>query len=1562
MSGLFDRQFTSRFAPTEIREHVWSLLTNAARVNGVGSSINPLDLAYNTGYLEDWKTFVSEKWPAIHRWMRQDGHSRSHRFALAACLSTMAFSDTGDVHTLQALAICADVPLRSHAEFCDVEAFFPQRGKDCTKSDLRKILNKHLLPFHSSPEYRLERKRKESNNKFDERRHSAFQQRQKAAVAAILNQLQTQWRRKSPITPTTSASVGATTYVNVDRAMTEVRLSFASWYNNGVLSQYLESVDRDISARSRVAFHFPHISVVEGSICPSNLGFVAEHDMFLGEAPDVGSITEPPELLLPQQRPAGEASGPCTNFRLQSLIESVEAHGSASEYERKYVEDLRQSLGALKKLAVKTQDIKLDCPSQDVLTRYLARCRTRATAIFEVVTQGLTFNIRTAALAVAGQYPRSSPTLLLQQLSRQRWKGLSDAWRVLIVEYGLALTSVQRARRLIEMAASHEDLSRELENDGHSNWDPLCHPESLLLEIESGLMIREVQEEIAAWMRTPPQGRNSTMQLHMGEGKTSMIVPMSATALADGTRLVRVVVAKPQSKQMAQMLTAKLGGLVDRRVYHMPISRDLRFDESAARSVAAMVDECRSEGGVLIAQPEHLLSLQLMACEAHMSGKTDVFTVLMSVLTLFDQHARDIVDESDENFNVRLELIYTMGMQRMIEYSPGRWILFQRALEIVKDVVHTVESTVPRAISVRHHVARGFPRIRILRAEAGRLLVELVADRICERNIGGLPIGTQAPALRRDIREYILRAEPSDAVVRAVEGSNFWTESTKPLILLLRGLLGLGLLTFVLAQKRWRVNYGLATRSPPTRLAVPYRALDCPSPRSEFSHPDVVIILTLLSYYYDGLGDDDLFAAFEHLMNSDAAELEYRAWVRDASDLPPGLRQLQSVNLKDKQCCIARLFPALRHAKSVVDYFLAHHVFPKEMREFPSKLSASGWDIGKETGQALTGFSGTCDSRHLLPLDVHHVDLETQQHTNAMVLEHLLRPDNGIHRMLGPSELGDVSDAEHVISIAGTVQPPVQVILDVGAQILEMSNCTFATTWLRSCGDDTKEAVVFIDEHDEICVVDRSERVDPLCTSPFVGRMNACLVFLDEAHTRGIDLRLPQTYRALVTLGPHLTKDRLVQACMRMRKLGRGQTVVFCVPEEVQDEIQEQNGGRGEQAVQLADILRWSISGTHTDIRNNIPLWAMQGSRFVRQAEIWQDALVQRGCIESARLLEDEAQTIEQRYRPHAERATVPNRLDFNHPMQRRIAAHYQQFDGLHLSCSTLHEEQERELSPEAEQERQVQRPPTATPATHHLHDDVVNFALKGTLLPHSVAYMPAFDALKDTSMARSFEVTQFEGDRDLLVTADFVRTIQRTTADGDTDLFQRPVRWVLTRLAAVGSEVDCMMVVSPYEANRLYHRMRDAKKTTLHLYKPWCNATFETIDRLNLHTVPYRNIPLSIPTSLAVQLCLFAGQLYLSSYDDYLAVCGYLGLWTRDLTEDMEVAGWEIAPDRFIRRDGNGRAGGRSDMRQSPVRFLHDLMSMRRNGESISRTHMGLLLDGHALLLEDFGDAARPT
>ena len=62
-------------------------------------------------------------------------------------------------------------------------------------------------------------------------------------------------------------------------------------------------------------------------------------------------------------------------------------------------------------------------------------------------------------------------------------------------------------------------------------------------------------------------------------------------------------------------------------------------------------------------------------------------------------------------------------------------------------------------------------------------------------------------------------------------------------------------------------------------LAVPYRAKDIPAQRAEFGHPDIVIILTCLSYYYGGLEEKQLKQSFEILLKQDKPSVDYDLWV-----------------------------------------------------------------------------------------------------------------------------------------------------------------------------------------------------------------------------------------------------------------------------------------------------------------------------------------------------------------------------------------------------------------------------------------------------------------------------------------------------------------------------------------------------------------------------------------------------------------------------------------------------------------------------------------------------------
>ncbi|GJC89543.1 hypothetical protein ColLi_12381 [Colletotrichum liriopes] len=576
--------------------------------------------------------------------------------------------------------------------------------------------------------------------------------------------------------------------------------------------------------------------------------------------------------------------------------------------------------------------------------------------------------------------------------------------------------------------------------------------------------------------------------------------------------------------------------------------------------------------------------------------------------------------------------------------------------------------------------------------------------------------------------------------------------------------------------------------------------------------------------------------------------MEYCVWVADSDDLPHKFHQLLSINLEDRLQCIEEVFPYLKYAKAVVDYFLEHIVFPKELKEFPHKLSASGWDLGEEKPQPTTGFSGTNDSRAFLPLTVSQLDDREQQPTNALVLEYLLQDENSVVLMRKPKTALQ-SDAEALLETVVQLKPPVRVILDVGAQILELDNLEVAKRWLQKTGDnEDTQAVIFCDENDQIY------------------------------------LKLPPTYRAAVTLGANLTKDRLVQACMRMRKLGKGQSVIFCVPEEIQQKIIPRLGNQN-PSITVVDILEWAIAETFVDLRRGIRLWANQGQRHKRQQTLWAEARV-NGSTQlddhADKFLEEEAQTLDTRYRPDHH----PTSNFASQPGVDAITDRLLQFGGLDPDSATFREEQERELSPEVEQERQIQRPPPADPAVHYLHSDIRRSVSQGVLSAGSKAYMPAFIALADTSAAQHFDVKGIP--QGLLVTADFVRTIVPFRNGYISDLFQRSVQWILTSASETGG-IQVAIIISPYEAHEL------------------------------------------LP------------ELYVKSLGEYADICEFLSLTQGFNDAESDASNQTSCRDIEVANE-------------ALVQFMRVFMTkIRRNCESIDKTHVGRILDHRLLGPDDF-------
>ncbi|KAF5635112.1 uncharacterized protein FTJAE_6495 [Fusarium tjaetaba] len=1528
----------SRPVSGSLGHRLFSLMSGDERVHT--KEILPKNrIDYDSSWLEGPESYLSSVWFQLH-----NSYMKSvtwfDKFELMMWMATMSYSSGYDPQVGQALLLLTQLRTMDNCKLIGASTYNLTAGCQLRDEDLRAAIAPHVVSYANSPDATSARRFDERGKEFGQRRREDYRKRSAKAIETFVKHLKQQWPSEDPKEPA-DPHMELASYINMGPAMESALGKWKQWLKNLRLRKHLDAVASCMREGApigciQVSPTLPRTLIP--TIRPVSR-FVATSDLF--SSCGVLHHTTPPalgRLLVKSERDR-------QSHRLSGIIDNLDSKAKL-DYERRYLRELKDSLSSLHghvESELKEQQLR---KLPGLLQDHLGRCGSHLTKLQETLLSSLSTpstlpHAMYTVLEEAGFLPRISPTQLLQQLRPAQWKTLSAGWKESLIHYGIAITSLQRAKRLIRFQSSHVDFIRELENGGHQSWCPFDHPEWLLLECESEIMIRDVQQQIAGQMINPPENQNSVMQLNMGEGKSTVIVPIVATALGDGTKLVRVIIAKPQAKQMHQMLISKLSGLLDRPVYLLPFSRDTKMNVQTADAIQCLMKRCMKEGGVLMVQPEHLLSFQLMEVESRISGDMQVAEAMSQTRNFFDRSSRDIVDESDENFSVKFELIYTLGQQRPIEHSPDRWIVIQEVMGLMAKFGPEVKSKYPHSIEFDARQIGRYPRLRILRPDAESEIFRFVTETVCDTGMAGFSIARQPKRIRDAIQRYISQPEPTAADIKAVETSSLWTDMTSRNIFLLRGLFAGGILSFALGSKRWRVNYGVDhNREKMTKLAVPFRAKDSPTPRSEFSQADVVIMLTCLSYYYSGLDDEALFAAFELLSRSDNATQEYQDWVKTAPSLPQAFRSLEGVNLRDRVQCTTEIFPHIRYSKAAVDYYLCHLVFAKESKEFPHKLSASGWDLGKKKDNPTTGFSGTNDSRYVLPLGVKQLDLSEQKHTNALVLEYLLQPENGISLMPQQAK-GTILDSSLLLQMVFRMSPNTRVILDVGAQIVDLTNQEFAKQWLACYQDhDSTQAVVFFNDNDEIVVIYRSGKIEDFQTSPFSQQLDLCLVFLDEAHTRGTDLKLPVNYRAVVTLGAGLTKDRLVQACMRMRKLGKGQTVEFCIPWEIEQKIAhlKGKGASGREAISVSDVLFWAITETCLDLKRAMPLWLAQGVRFSKQEVIW--SRLSDKDTKPDEFLEDEGQSLRERYLPQkglSDLSSLTQGLDDS--VAEVFKSRCDEFGLGRLRTRSLQEEQERELAPETQHERQIEKLPALKPDTHSVNRLLQEWIVEGSFPESSTAFRtimkPAFQSLSKTSAAIHFDVKEFP--ETVWVTMDFAHTVKGVfSGNSYSDSYQRPVQWVLSGKNEEG--VSRMVVIGPFEAQHFLPLIEDSEHVTLHLYAPRVNLSFRPLDDLQLYSVGKKVVE-GIPRDIITFLNLFAGQLYLSSYEDYKLVCDLLGL------------AWDAADDGA----GGGR-GSRCGFTKSPATFLKELLEkVRQDCGTIDKTDMGKVIEGVRLVESDF-------
>ena len=1086
-------------------------LIGALRAMHTLSKPEDLEISYSNNWLNP---SLSESWLSLYDTCRE--FDSKDRYRLMMLLCTLTYSNEVDMQLIWTLLAFATIRDFRHMPLPDSGAYALSRGTKPILADIERVLRDAAVPFLESAESRLQQRDEETYADACARRNREYHTALKGEISRLGAALIVQGPCASPRFPSDMSF----RLLIMAQAKRDVLELFREWERNRLFEVHTSHVQGALSQYRSGIIIVPVYNFERCNATPTPMPMpITLGDLLSRDVPDLPNPCGSLEVEMRERANIPDGG------RLQSLVLGLRKKSAG--WEHTYACDLQRSLEALHgQPGVSTARIPTMTHN---LIRHRAICHSYMMEVFWSIRHCLE-DVGTdraqSLVRLSGLYPRITPTSLLKLLLTLN---SSDPWKRVIVRFGVAITMLQRAERLHAWALSKNeaDFSREFENPGHCDWDPMEQPKSLLMEIDNDLLIRRVQTQIMSEMMRTSSDGNIVLQLNMGEGKSSVIVPIVTAELANGKKLVRVVVLKPLSTQMFRLLVQKLGRLVNRRIYYMPFSRDVRMDESTAQRIHALYEECMNDGGILVTQPEHLLSFKLMGLD-QLSGNARVAYSLLDTQRWLESHARDVLDESDEILHVRYQLVYTLGEQRPIDHHPDRWTTVQHLFEIIENQINRISERFPGGVEFEKRDGEqpgSYPTIRILRTQSGNALLDAIT---ADTRDGRLGINFRF--FPPNIAELALRfiRDPSMEEPGRAEFMRYIQEEGTCLktLLLLRGLISRGIILSAIQDKRWRVDYGLDPRR--SMLAVPYRAKDCPAVRAEFSHPDVTIALTCLSYYYGGLTDEQLEACFKALFKLDNPIMIYEGWLERCGPVEERFKTLQGVNLKD-QTQRQDIFKLLRRNKRVADFYLSTFVFPMEAKEFPLKLSASGWDIAEKRAYPTTGFSGTNDNRYLLPLSITQRDLPELLSTNAVVLENLLRPENNHYHCAEKD--GSRLNVDRLLDLIVAQHPPIQAVLDVGAQVLELDNRSVAEHWLAKVPSSSADvqAAVFFNADDELVVLGRDGTSELLMTSSFAGRLDQCLVYLDEAHTRGTDLKLPTKARAAVTLGPKLTKDRLVQ-------------------------------------------------------------------------------------------------------------------------------------------------------------------------------------------------------------------------------------------------------------------------------------------------------------------------------------------------------------------------------------------------------------------------------------------------
>lgn len=770
-------------------------------------------------------------------------------------------------------------------------------------------------------------------------------------------------------------------------------------------------------------------------------------------------------------------------------------------------------------------------------------------------------------------YLKRNPALTVEEvveIRQETTQYLLDATWNQQIDRVIRLTKHQSKQTGLNQKLTVQKLAREFVAK-RGSFDPIAQPELLVFEYRNNLLIRESQLEkhrilVEKCGSGEKKVKDAVVQMIMGGGKSTVLMPLYAFAAADGKSLPIMVVLSSLLDVTSKYLQTVMGDRFGRKIKTIVFNRDSDFSVKSLRYFRKTLQRMIQTKQLWLTTGESIQCLELKWFEilsVYANGDYDPkeagiakeqLLLLQDIRRMIRERGDLFIDEGHVTLNPRKELNFTIGQSN--DFNPHCSELLLRFASVL-----TSDPEVSDLLRLRENLqAQGIDRC---------------LDRLKEILIDDLFTYLRIPEQSQDECRAYLKNETREVpewIQQLPDVKDLPKEEVPIKELLAVAKEEISSLLELTLRKTCDKDYGRSNRND-VALAIPFLAANTPNERARFGLSLEVANYTDFTYLQRKVKkeqiEDLVERQRENALKESAVEgteiLKTKAAIEFKEVFGEEFGNLFTVSPGSYE----RLAEMLFENKEQLLLFLKTYILPqiqihtKKLRSNPTNLISQA-----RSSQVVTGTPWNYESYHpsinQLSETGGRVFLETE--TDAKTV-HLLK-----QKCEKRTHLMDFASSENVQTIMDRLcsrfmnvkESKHRALIDAGALFKGASNLQIAEMLLEKIKNPEIRGVIFFDrnaeDEDELMVLQKLGE-GPATVTPYKKSLlqpHELFTFYDHNHTTGADIPQAPWAEAITTVGEMFLAN-LLQAVWRMRGLDQMQNIDLVIPTDISEGLLKSN-------------------------------------------------------------------------------------------------------------------------------------------------------------------------------------------------------------------------------------------------------------------------------------------------------------------------------------------------------------------------------------------------------------------